>query len=159
MPRQILGLFTIALTFLADQISKAYMFDHLLNPPREIIVTSFLKFVPVWNRGISFGLLQASSETQGLILVGVTGLIVLYLLFWLWKETDSFQIAGLGLIIGGAIGNIVDRLRFGAVKDFLYFYIDSWAWPAFNLADSCIVIGVGLLILRVMLLSRNAPKA
>ena len=158
MASRTLGLLAIPLALLLDQLSKWIMLDLLLNPPREIILLSFFKLTPVWNRGVSFGLFPADSIFEKYMLVIIALLICIYLAFWLCREKDKWSGFALGMIIGGATGNVIDRLRFGAVKDFLYFHFENWAWPAFNLADSFIVTGVALLILRSMLLP-NPEKA
>ena len=81
------------------------------------------------------------------------------LLFWLSRVRGSLLAVALGLVIGGAIGNVIDRLRFDGVIDFLYFHVGSWGWPAFNLADSAICLGVAAILLDGMLSRRAAPRA
>jgi signal peptidase II len=96
----------------------------------------------VWNTGVSFGLFQALPP---FVLLGITGGFVVGLLIWLYKNDQPRERWALSLIIGGAVGNIRDRILYGAVFDFLDFYVGSYHWPAFNLADSCIVVGVLML--------------
>jgi signal peptidase II len=143
----ILGLTVALLWFAADQLSKSWVIEHLLgSPERIVLVTSFFNLVLGWNRGVSFGMLSGlalAPWTLALLAVVVAG----GLLVWLCR-TDSWLVsAGLGLVIGGALSNAHDRLRYGAVTDFLDFHVAGWHWPAFNLADTGIVCGVAALVL------------
>lgn len=108
-------------------------------------ITSFFNLVMVWNQGISFGLLSAESLLAVHGLTALTALIALGFLVWLFKTSRVFLAVPLTLVIAGAFGNIIDRLRFGAVIDFLDFHVAGWHYPAFNLADSCITIGIVLI--------------
>jgi signal peptidase II len=134
-----------------DQASKAWILYDLMNPPTVIKVLPFVDFVLAWNKGVGFGLLRAHSfwGTLGLIIMALA--IVLTLGVWIWRTTDKLLLCSLSMIIGGAIGNIIDRLRFnGAVVDFIYVhvYISNYHFPAFNVADSAITVGVCLLIIE-----------
>jgi signal peptidase II len=100
----------------------------------------------VWNPGVSFGLFPANSAATSLFLIGLTGLLSVALLVWFLFTTNALTSLALALIIGGAVGNIIDRLEFGAVVDFLDFHFRGYHWPAFNLADSSIFLGVVLLL-------------
>jgi signal peptidase II len=93
-----------------------------------------------------------------LVFVGVAAAIILLLVLWLRRVPTRFLALAIGFIIGGAIGNVIDRLRFGAVIDFLYFHAGAWYWPAFNLADSAICLGVAAMLLDGIL-SRRAGQA
>jgi signal peptidase II len=84
--------------------------------------------------------------------------IVIGLLFWLRRATQPLVVGGIGLVIGGAIGNVIDRLRFGAVVDFLDFHVAGWHWPAFNVADAAICVGVGLILIDSLLGRREMPN-
>jgi signal peptidase II len=117
-----------------------------MQPPRVIPVTSFFNLVLTWNNGISFGLFNNGSNLNALILSLLAIAIVIFLIMWLRKSETKRVAIGLGLIIGGAIGNIIDRGLHGAVVDFLDFHINSYHWPAFNIADSCITIGAMILV-------------
>lgn len=114
-------------------------------PPREIPVTGFFSIVLGTNTGVSFGLFAGGSQAL-LAVLGVA--IVGILLFMLWRAETLLAAAGLGLVIGGAVGNIIDRMRRGGVTDFLDFYLWQWHWPTFNVADIGIVCGAGLLVLE-----------
>ncbi len=140
------GLLFSFIVIVLDQASKIFMLDWIFNPPRQVEVLSFFNLTPVWNRGVSFGLLQADSLLARYILIIMAGLIVAGLLVWLYRSGSLILQIALGLIIGGALGNLIDRVRFGAVVDFLDFHANMYHWPAFNLADSAITIGVGLII-------------
>lgn len=142
----LIALFVIVL----DQATKAWILYDLMNPPTVVHIVPFLDFILTWNKGVGFGLLKAHSlwGTLGLIgmALGISGVLGL----WIWRTTDKLLLWSLSMIIGGAIGNIIDRLRFGAVVDFIYVhvYIFGYHFPAFNVADSAITVGVCLLILE-----------
>jgi signal peptidase II len=127
-----------------DQLSKWWVLAELGDPPRIIEVTGFFTLVLAWNRGVSFSLF--SGQASPYVFSAVAIAIVIGLLIWLWRVENRWLAGAIGLIIGGAVGNVVDRLRFGAVADFLYFHVGEFYWPAFNLADSAITIGVVVLI-------------
>jgi signal peptidase II len=113
--------------------------------------TSWFKFVFVWNPGTSFSLFRALGTAAPLILVVLTAAIIGFLGHFLFMRAKPREKLPLALIVGGALGNLIDRVRFGAVIDFLDFHIGNWHWPAFNIADICICIGVGLYILNWVL--------
>ncbi|WP_300301822.1 signal peptidase II [Ferrovibrio sp.] len=142
-----LGLIVAALILVADQVSKYLLLDLMQQNPNGIVLTPFFNLVLVWNTGVSFGLFQEDTPLRSWTLIGVAAAVLVWLLVWLWRAQGWLIGAALGLIIGGAIGNIIDRYRFGAVFDFLDFHAFGWHWPAFNVADSAIVVGVGLLLL------------
>jgi len=133
-----------------DQASKAWILYDLMNPPSTIPVFPFLDIVLTWNKGVGFGLFKAHSLWGMVGLIGMALAISTALGIWLWRTTDAFLLIALSMIIGGAIGNIIDRLRFGAVVDFIFVsvYIGGYHFPAFNVADSAITIGVGLLLVE-----------
>ena len=131
---------------LFDQITKWWILASIMQPPRTIPLTAFFNLVLAWNNGISFGLFNNNSDSNALILSILAIFIIICLHFWLNKAETKKIAIGLGLIIGGAIGNVIDRLVHGAVVDFLDFYFNTYHWPAFNVADSCITIGAIILI-------------
>lgn len=135
-----------ALTLLLDLISKWWIVDHVMAPPKVIPLTPFFNIVMVWNRGVSFGLFNSSATGQW-VLIALAVVLIVVLLVWLSRAENRLVATALGLIIGGAVGNVIDRVRFGAVADFLDFYWGGWHWPAFNVADSAIAVGAALLIL------------
>jgi signal peptidase II len=121
-------------------------------------VTAFFDLVLTCNRGISFGLFNRSG-IDALAFTLVAAAIILVLLFWLSRARGNLLAVSLGLVIGGAMGNLIDRLRFDAVVDFLYFHAGSWGWPAFNLADTAICLGVAAILVDGMLPRREARHA
>jgi signal peptidase II len=140
----VIGLLVALLSLLLDQGSKWVMLSVVDIANRSAIeVTGFFDLVMVWNYGISFGLF--SDGKSPFIFIGVSAVIMAILLNWLIKTPSLFIASALGLILGGAAGNVIDRLRFGAVADFFDFHLGIYHWPAFNIADSCIFIGVVLL--------------
>jgi signal peptidase II len=136
---------TIAILVLAfDQASKWFFLEVVqvaIRPPIEVL--PFFNLVMVWNTGISFGMFAEGGKPYILAAISLT--IMLILVFWLAKSHSRLTAAALGSTLGGAAGNVIDRLHFGAVADFFDFHIGAYHWPAFNIADSAIFIGVVLL--------------
>jgi signal peptidase II len=148
MAPRLTGLVVAILVVLADQASKSWIFELVSrHEPPFIPITSFFNLVKVWNTGVSFGLFQDETSLRSLILIGVAVVVMFWLAIWLWRSRSSLAAVALGGILGGALGNILDRWQHGAVYDFLDFHVAGWHWPAFNLADSAIVVGVALLLL------------
>ncbi|MCE3232047.1 MAG: lspA [Rickettsiaceae bacterium] len=142
------GLSISALVILLDQWSKYYVFkiiDAFNHPVIEVL--PFFNLVKVYNYGVSFGMFNGL-EYGKYILSAVAITITLILCFLLFKATKSYIAIAYGLIIGGAVGNIIDRITFGAVADFFDFYIGNYHWPAFNVADSAVCIGVFMILLE-----------
>jgi len=146
-PLSPLGLSIAALTLIADQATKLWLlFVYDIGAKGTVTLTPFFDVVLLWNRGISYGLLPQDSTLGrwGLILFAVVATIALTV--WLAKVTSPLTAAGIGLIIGGAIGNAIDRIAYGAVADFFAFHAFGFEWYVFNIADVAIVAGViGLL--------------
>jgi len=151
--RATIGFYMLALIALADQISKWLVLDRMGDVEHTIPLTSFLNIVLVWNKGVTFGIYNHPSGKHYLpyILIAVAALILFLLGRWLWRTNSTLVALALGAIMGGAIGNVIDRVRYGAVTDFLDFYYGSYHWYAFNIADAAIVTGVALLLLDGML--------
>ncbi len=124
----------------------------------QIDITSFFNIVMVWNQGVSFGMFQQGEALGTLALIILALLITVIFTGWLCKSTSWFQGISLALIIGGAIGNVIDRIRFGAVIDFLDVHIGTLHWPAFNVADSCVVVGICLLIFYSIFLEEKTDE-
>ena len=143
MPHLPLFILVFLIILCADQVSKQIMLDLLFDPPRYIEVGLNLNLVPVWNSGMSFGLL---SDGGLWVRVGLTALAFLVSGWFVWAlpQLDRRQRFAAAIIVGGAIGNAIDRLRFGRVVDFIDFHIGAWHWPAFNVADTAITIGAGI---------------
>ncbi|MCL2338677.1 MAG: signal peptidase II [Proteobacteria bacterium] len=122
-------------------------FDLVPNPGMWPPVTNFFNLVFTWNPGTSFSLFQHLGISAPLIIIILTGVIIGVLGYVLTKTKVTHEQVALGLIIGGAMGNLIDRLRFNAVIDFLDFHVGGWHWPAFNFADSMITVGVAIFII------------
>ncbi|MDR1027178.1 MAG: signal peptidase II [Rickettsiales bacterium] len=105
-------------------------------------VFSWFNIVFTWNPGSSFSMFR---EAPAVIMIGLTGAVIGYLAWLLFTKTRDIPMA---LIVGGALGNLIDRVRFGAVVDFIDWHAGTWHWPAFNIADVCICVGVGLYLLQ-----------
>lgn len=167
---RLVGILTLSLAFIMDQLSKWYVLEHYFESaaPRSFFdwlistqtmrafeiehITSFLNIVIVWNHGISFGLFADEASSRSLFLIAVACVISMFFVYWLWKSTSHWQALASGLVIGGAFGNIWDRVRFDAVADFIDLYYGTWHYPAFNLADACITVGI---ILFIIIQSKN----
>lgn len=144
-----------AAVVVADQASKWWVLNVLMPPPGGIEVTSFFNLVLVWNPGVTFGLFGMGGEPMRWILMAVTLAIIVALGVWLSRTDRALPALALGAVIGGAAGNLLDRLIHGQVADFLDFHAFGWHWPAFNLADSAIVCGVAALVLDTFLTPRE----
>ncbi len=153
-----LGLIVAALVILFDQATKWWIVDVVMQPPEIIPLTPFFNLVMGWNRGVSFGLFDGDSAINVWILPLVALAIVVALVVWLRRVQGVWPAFAIGLVIGGALGNVVDRLRFGAVADFLDFHVAGYHWPAFNLADTGITVGVAMLVLDSLFMSAKKPK-
>jgi signal peptidase II len=144
------GFLLAGLVLIADQFTKWWIFAELMNPPRVIPIAPILNIVPVMNPGASFGMFGSAPHWVRWALVVFALAIAIWLSIWLKNVTEGLLAAGLGLVIGGAVGNVVDRFRIGAVLDFLDFHWEAYHWPAFNVADSAITLGVALLVLDAL---------
>jgi signal peptidase II len=156
-----LGLAVAALVALLDQASKLALLRHFGETGcvgHQQHITGFLDLVLTCNRGVSFGMLNRTGVSS-LVFAVAAAVIVIVLAVWLSRVQLRLLAIAIGLIIGGALGNAVDRVRLGAVVDFLYFHAGSWYWPAFNLADSAICLGVAAMLLDGLLLRRSTPQA
>lgn len=158
---RITGMIIAFLIFAADQFTKyviVYPLDLKNQRVLELLPFFDLRFVP--NYGVSMGMLTASSDFQRWALVALTGLISLAVLIWMWRETAKWDIIALSLVLGGAMGNIIDRTIYGYVVDFLDLHIgDFRPFLIFNVADACISIGVVILLGRALLLREPTPEA
>ncbi len=123
-----------------------------------IEVLPYFNLVRVWNYGVSFGMFNTDASYGPWMFVAVALAIVAALFTWLWRADNRLVAVALGLVIGGALGNIIDRIRWMAVFDFLDFHVGDWHWPAFNLADSGITVGVVLLLADGLLGGRRSSR-
>ncbi len=142
-----LAVIAAVLAFLIDQGTKLWALEALW-PPYQVVV----EVLPVWNlrlgfnTGVTFGMFRESAAGAVWTLVLIKLGVVAFLLRWLWRGETRQEALALGLIIGGALGNVLDRVRIGAVVDFVDWHYAGWHWPTFNLADVAIVSGVALLL-------------
>ena len=141
-----IGLPVAAVIIALDQAVKYWIVHDIMAPPRIIEVSSFFNIVMVWNRGASFGLFSSQSPWTPVLLCSVAVIISIALGIWMYKAKSPWLATALGMMIGGALGNAIDRVIFGAVADFLDFHAYGYHWPAFNVADMAISIGVVMLL-------------
>ncbi len=160
--RYAIALAAAVLGLIADQGSKWALLElvGLRQNPRDIHILSVFDIVMWWNHGTSFSLFRTGAAwgpyAFSIAALAIIGLLVL----WLSRIASPILAAAIGAVIGGALGNVVDRLRFGAVADFFYAHIGNYGWPAFNVADSLIVLGIGVLVFDGMFLNhRTTGKA
>jgi signal peptidase II len=152
------GLAVALIVVVLDQLSKEAVLRHFALGYREAI-TSFFNITLTFNRGISFGLFNQSTELNPFILSLVAAVIVVALIYWLIRVESPLLAVAIGLVIGGATGNVIDRIgrQNHAVIDFLDFHIGNLPhWPAFNVADSAICVGVAVMLLDSLLMRREA---
>jgi signal peptidase II len=154
-----LALIVALATLVLDQATKLYTLFVFDLPVREpVALAPFLDLMVVWNRGISYGLFQQHSELGRWLLIAVSAAAAIGLSVWMLRTPSKWLATSLGLIVGGAIGNAIDRLAYGAVFDFVHFHVGSFSWYVFNGADAAIVAGVaGLLYDSFVLEKRRTP--
>jgi signal peptidase II len=159
-PASGLGAAVAVAVFLVDRLHKWAMLGPFDIGQDDVIqVTPFLNLVLVWNRGVSYGLFQQDGDAGRLVLVGVNLIAAIVLWVWLARTASRLTAVSLGLVIGGAVGNAVDRIHYGAVADFFHLHAFGWSWYVFNLADVAIVAGVvGLLYESLRDSHKTAPK-
>ena len=152
------GLILAALVVLVDQAVKYAMIVPLsLQSKGTIYLLPIFNLTWAENKGVSMGMFQAGTDAQRWMLVGLTAVLAIAVLVWMWRERRTGDVLALGLILGGAIGNIIDRARFGYVVDYADFHIGGIRpFFIFNLADACITIGVLILLARALLM-RDKP--
>jgi signal peptidase II len=147
-----IGLIAVLVVLAADQLSKWWILSIVrLEDVGQIVLLPVLNLTMVWNRGVTFGLLNGFGQWGSLILAAVALAVVVALGVWLRRAESGLVAAALGAIAGGAISNVIDRLRFGAVVDFIHAHIGNWSWYVFNVADAAIVCGVLTLVLDSLL--------
>jgi signal peptidase II len=147
MKPRIVGLTAAALMLLADQAHKLWMLNVFDMPNRQPVrLAPFFDLVMAWNKGVSYSLLEADSDLGRYGLLALTLGATVLMTWWMWRATHVISGLGLGLIIGGALGNAIDRAAYGAVADFFHFHVGTFSWYVFNLADVGIVAGVALLL-------------
>ncbi|CAN1487413.1 LspA Lipoprotein signal peptidase [Rhabdaerophilaceae bacterium] len=155
-----LGLVCALIVLLADQASKLgllYGTDLRLTYPWTVL--PFIDITVVWNKGISYGLFQQDGDTGRWILTGVKIVAAIVLTVWLRKAADRVEAVGIGLIIGGAVGNAIDRVAHKAVFDFIHLRVGTFSWYVFNVADAAIVIGVIAMVASPLIAQLGARSA
>ena len=135
------------IVFLLDFGTKFLALKNLVMHEPVAIFPCFNLYL-TFNTGVSFSMFSAQSNTGVWVLIGLAGIISSLIIYFIQKEKEGLVRIGLALVLGGAIGNLWDRIRFGAVIDFLDFYWGSHHWPAFNIADSAICIGAILILFQ-----------
>jgi len=144
----------------ADQASKWWVLDVFDLPAKvSVALLPWLNLTMVWNRGITFGLLSNDSGWGSIALSALALAVVVALVMWLRRAERLGVALALGAVAGGAVGNVIDRMRFGAVVDFIHAHAWGWSWYVFNIADAAIVCGVGVLLLDSLLAGKRAPPA
>jgi len=136
--------------FAVDRLTKWIIETHVSAEDSHVVIPGFFEIVHSQNQGAAFGLFaESTSAWRTVLLIGfsVVALVALTVMLWRTSRLDRKTAIALALILGGAMGNVFDRVLWGKVTDFLLFYIGSYQWPTFNAADSAIVIGSGLLLL------------
>jgi signal peptidase II len=155
-----LGLIAGLLVLVADQASKWWVLNGLDLPElRQVVLLPVLNLTMVWNRGVTFGLLNGLGSWGHVLLAAIALAVVVALGFWLRRAESRLVAVAIGSIAGGAIGNVIDRVRFGAVVDFIHAHVATpwgdYSWYVFNVADAAIVCGVAALILDSQLSKRR----
>lgn len=145
------GVLSAVISLVLDQASKLWLLNVFdLNRRGGLRLTSFFDLTPAWNKGISYGWLQTEGAAGQIALMAVKAVAVVLLAVWMTRAQTRLATVALGLIIGGAIGNAIDRLAYGAVFDFALFHVEiagnTYNWYVFNLADVAIVAGVAALL-------------
>lgn len=136
-----------------DQMTKFWVMAEFALYEIKTVIPGFFNLVHIRNRGMAFGLFSKSENTIPLyIITGISIILIIILTYWFLSEKpDSHAMeAGGGFILGGAAGNLIDRIRLGEVVDFLDFHMNTWHWPAFNVADTAINIGAAIIILSMI---------
>lgn len=158
---QLLPLALAALVVVADRLTKAWIQRSMTVFDSWPIIPGWLRIVHTENPGAAFGVLaEGNMLLRSVVLIGVSTLVLAFVASALWSRKSAFTATptrvGLSLILGGAVGNLFDRISLGTVTDFIEVYHGSWTFPAFNVADSAITVGAGLLLIDLMLQKSGA---
>ncbi len=150
-----------AAVFGLDRLTKWIVETRVPFADTYTVIPGFFDIVRAQNRGVAFGLVNESTfewRTTLLVLVSVAAVVVVSAIIWKARQLDPLSLWGFALVLGGAAGNLFDRILSGRVTDFLDFYIRDYHWPAFNVADSALVVGCGLLLLDMLRPQRKAAN-
>lgn len=158
-----LGLIAGLIVLAADQLSKWWVLHGLDLPDlRQVVLLPVLNLTMVWNRGVTFGMLNGLGNWGHILLTAIALGVVAALGFWLRRAENKLTAVAIGAIAGGAIGNVIDRVRYGAVVDFIQAHVDTpwgdYSWYVFNVADAAIVCGVAALILDSQFSKRRQAR-
>ena len=149
-------------TMILDQVVKFYIQQTMSLHETIVVIPSFFHLTYIRNPGGAFGLLADQGSAFRFIFFGLTSIVALGLLgVLLYKAPQDEWLAPLAisLVLGGALGNLMDRIRFGAVVDFLDFFLKDFHWPAFNVADSAITVGITILLIHFLIEKKRGPLA
>ena len=152
-----LGLLSLAVV-VVDQWTKYLVETHIAVADPVTVIPGFLDLIYVRNSGIAFGLFAVGSNPVGIVALSLLGLVALILVlgyFWKTPESNRWVLFSLALILGGAVGNLADRILSGSVTDFIEVYVGNFHWPTFNAADSAITIGIVIMAVDSLLLQRR----
>lgn len=151
-----LGLLVLMLALSADQVSKYWILYGLDLPDKgSIALLPFLNFTMVWNHAVTFGMFGGVGNAGRVVFSVVALAVACCLLVWMARTPSKLTAACVGAITGGAIGNVIDRVRYGAVVDFIHAHAFGWSWYVFNVADSAIVCAVCVLLVQNVLMGRQ----
>ena len=161
MPLRLKAYGAAAAVIALDRLTKWIVEARVSLADTRTVIPGFFDIVRTQNSGVAFGMLNESTfqlRTTLLVLVSVVAVVVVSGIIWKAHKLDSLSLWGFALVLGGAAGNLYDRILTGRVTDFLDFYIRDYHWPAFNVADSALVVGCGLLLLDMLRPQRQAPN-
>lgn len=154
-----IGFWAALATLVADQASKlGLLFGYDLPLHEPVRLSPFVSLIVVWNRGVSYGMFQQHTDWGRWVLTAFSVAAAIALAIWIRRSGSRFLAASLGLIAGGAIGNAVDRVAYGAVFDFVHLHAGAYSWYVFNIADAAIVAGVVGLIWDSLFAGRPASR-
>jgi signal peptidase II len=154
---RLLGSVAALVTLALDQANKLWLiFVYGIEARQPVRITPFFDVIFAKNTGISYSLFRAETDMQRFSLLAFIAFATLFLGIWLWRSKTTLVGLALGLVVGGALGNAIDRFAYGFVADFYHFHLGGFSWYVFNLADVAIVGGVGLLLYDSLLASRDA---
>ena len=147
----------LSITIILDQLTKYIAFIVLFKDKQVLMINHFLNFRPVWNDGISFGMFQGYGNYGRIVFIIIALIISLWIIIYS-KKLNTIGFIGYNLIAGGAIGNVIDRVIYGKVIDFIDVHYKGYHWPTFNMADSFIFIGVLLFIYNELIVLRGGKN-
>ncbi len=160
----ILPLTLALLVVVADRVTKTWVQRSMTVFDAKQVIPGWLRIVHTENPGAAFGVLaEGNALIRSIVLIGISTLVLAFVASALWSRKSAFTAtptrAGLSLILGGAVGNLFDRISLGTVTDFIEVYHGSWSFPAFNVADSAITVGAALLLIDLLMQKTSTPKS